>query len=525
MSDSDLVIPRSRKPWFLTFIGFLAAGGLIALPFLVGPAGKHEMPDLVRFFGHFHPVLLHLPIGVFVLITLQELGAIFSKPKAEPSSTSLFPLFFGVASAILAVLAGFSLYHGHSDEYGTSLVAERHLWGGLIFAVAAVVTFVLKAWSISQGVNAAFHRTLLFGSVGMMGFTSHDGASMTHGADYLTIYAPEPIRKFMGLSEKKKEDAQKTSDEPVKAPDPQSVYADLVAPIFERRCVQCHKESKSKGKFRMDTYELLVKGGKEGVGLVAGKSEESSVVIRMELPKDDEEHMPPEGKSPVEDHELAVIKWWIDHGADSKKTIADFVIPEPIKAAISKLAPAAAATGASEASHEKKNTTSQAEPKLPDEKLKSAVTSLSVDFPGALSFESQQSEFVSFTAVSIRANFDDAAFKKLAPVFSQLVTVDLSATKVTDQSVSQLVVAKSLRLIRLAETEITDATIDTLLKLPELESINLYGTKVTDAGISKLSTMPKLKRLYLWKTMVTPDAVKVLKEKLPSCEIITGISS
>jgi uncharacterized membrane protein len=522
MSDSDLVIPRSKKPWFLTFVGFLAAGGLIALPFLVGPAGKHEMPDLIRFFGHFHPVLLHLPIGVFVLITLQELGAIFSKPKVEPRSTSLFPLFFGVASAILAVLAGFSLYHGHSEEYGTSLVAERHLWGGLIFAVAAVVTFVLKAWSISRGVNSAFYRALLFASVGIMGFTSHDGASMTHGADYLTIYAPEPIRRFMGLPVKKKEDVKNSSNEPAKAAGQQLVYADLVAPIFERRCVQCHKESKSKGKFRMDTYELLVKGGKEGAGLVAGKSAESSIVIRMELPKDDEEHMPPEGKSPVEDSELAVIKWWIDHGADPQKAVTDFVIPEPIKAAISMLVPAAA-VGVSKAAQEGVNATSHAELKHPDEKLKSAVASLSEEFPGALSFESQQSELVSFTAVSIRANFDDTAFNKLTPVLSQLVTADLSATKVTDQSVSQLVVAKSLRLIRLSETEITDASINALLKLPELESINLYNTKVTDAGISKLSIMPKLKRLYLWKTMVTPDAIKVLKEKLPSCEIITGI--
>jgi hypothetical protein len=37
--------------------------------------------------------------------------------------------------------------------------------------------------------------------------------------------------------------------------------------------------------------------------------------------------------------------------------------------------------------------------------------------------------------------------------------------------------------------------------------------------------MPNLKRLYLWQTAVTPEAVKALKEKLPSCEIITGVDS
>jgi hypothetical protein len=58
-----------------------------------------------------------------------------------------------------------------------------------------------------------------------------------------------------------------------------------------------------------------------------------------------------------------------------------------------------------------------------------------------------------------------------------------------------------------------------------LESINLYGTKVTDAGVSKLSAMPNLRRLYLWQTAVTPGAIKILREKLPKCEIVAGIEA
>ena len=94
------------------------------------------MPDIVRFIGHFHPVLLHLPIGVFILIVLQELGAIFGRRHHEEvADTSMFPLFFGAASAVLAVIAGFLLFQGGS-EYAGNALAERHLWGGLIFAVA-----------------------------------------------------------------------------------------------------------------------------------------------------------------------------------------------------------------------------------------------------------------------------------------------------------------------------------------------------------------------------------------------------
>ena len=520
MADTDLRTIRRKKPWALTFFGLLAAGGLIAMPFLAGPPDSEKMPDIVRFIGHFHPVLLHLPIGVFVLIVIQEMGAIFGKrDHQQVANTSLFPLFFGAASAIVAVIAGFLLFQG-GEEYAGSALAERHLWGGLAFAVTAVITFILKAWAVALSSNPAFYRILLLGSVSVMSFASHDGATITHGEGYLSKFAPSMIRSLMGLG-KKEEGKKGEGAKPVssKNPNDQIVYTDIVAPIFERRCVQCHKESKVKGKLRMDTYELLMKGGKEGKEIEPGKSAESNLVKRITLPKDDDEHMPPEGKPAPDAGEVAIIKWWIDSGADAKKTISEFEVPAEIKAAIAKLVPAAA-LGTAESSTSPIHTSTD-----PDEALKSLVAGISKQYPGALSFESQQSSLLVFTAVSLRGNFDDEGFKKLAPAISQLVTLDLSATKVTDQAVAQLAVAKNLRLIRLSETGVTDACIDTLLKLPTLESINLYGTKVTDAGVSKLSAMPHLKRLYLWKTSVTPEALKALKEKLPGCEIITGIDA
>lgn len=510
MAESDQPIHPRRRPFALTFFGLLAIGGLVAMPILAGKPGEAEMPDIIRFFGHFHPVLLHLPIGVFTLILLQELGAIFGGRNRANAATSLFPMFFGAASAIVAVIAGFLLYHGHGDDYGGDALAERHLWGGLIFAVAAVFTFIVKAWTVGLAANPAWYRLLLFGSVGIMGFASHDGASITHGSDYLTKYAPASIRKMLGLEVEKPE-------APVKSAADQVVYADVIAPILERRCVSCHKEGKSKGKFRMDTYELLVKGGKEGPGIEPGKADESNILIRINLPEDDDEHMPPEGKPDVEVAEIAVLKWWLDSGADPKKKLADFEIPAEIKDALAKL-PAVTALDASTADgHATPAVETGADPAL-----KSAVASLSKEFPGALSFESQESALVSFTAVSLRGKLDDETFGKLGPVMSHLSTADLSATKITDKSVAALASASNLRLVRLSETGITDAAVDTLLKLPNLESINFYGTKVTDAGILKLGAMPKLKRLYLWRTSVTPEAVKAIKEKLPACEIITG---
>jgi uncharacterized membrane protein len=502
MADPVEPVTRVRRPWALTFFGLLAIAGLIAMPILAGAPDGEKMPDMVRFLGHFHPVLLHLPIGVFSLILFQELGLIFFRRGGERRETTLFPMFFGAASAILAVVAGFLLYHG--GGYEDNALADRHLWGGLIFAVIAVLTFVIKAWTAAVAGNQAFYRLLLFGSVAVMGFASHDGASITHGSSYLTDYAPAPIRKLLGLevNEKPKEEV-KNED--------QIVYADIVAPIFERRCVQCHKADKAKGRLRMDTFDLLVKGGKEGEGIIPGDADNSNIVIRMELEEDDDERMPPEGKPQVEPHELVIIKWWLDSGADPAKKLSEFEIPAPVQQALKQLAPFSAPAGA------------EAKPVAPGDDLKSLVAQLSNDFPGALGFESEESPNLTFTAVSLRGNLDDDGFKKIESVIPQLVTVDLSATKVTDATVALLSSAENLRLIRLAETGVTDVSLETLLKLQKLESINLYGTQVTDAGVRKLAGLTNLKRLFLWQTAVSPETIAILKEKLPGCEITTGI--
>ena len=502
--DLDAKPPSKALPWFLTITGLLTIVGLIAMPFLAGEPDGEKMPDMVRFLGRFHPVVLHLPIGIFSLILLQEMLGMFTREKTR---RTVLPIFIGAASAVVAVIAGFLLYHG--GGYEGSELAEDHLWSGLGFACAAVVTMIVKAWSLAPAASQAFYRVLLFGSVGVMGFASHGGASMTHGSDYLTKYAPDPIREAIGLEPKEKEEEIKA-----KPLEEQVAYADIVQPILNKRCVECHKKGKSKGKLRMDTFDMLVKGGKEGSAIEPGVAEDSNIVIRPELPMDDEEHMPPEGKKDIEEHELAVVKWWINEGADPKKTVGELKLTDEIRTAIGKLD---LGLGTGEAA------VAEAPSDQPSDDLRTTVTKLSADFPGGLTFESQSSANLTFTGVSLRKNLTDELFVKLDPILSKMVAVDLSATSVTDASIAKLAAAKDLRMVRLSETGITDASMDTLAKLTKLESVNLYGTKVTDAGVKKLAALPNLKRLYLWQTTVTPAAIEEIKKALPAVEIVTGV--
>ena len=494
------------RPLTITIFGLLIISILIAMPFLVGEPNAEKIPDIVRFFGRFHPVVLHLPIGIFSLIMIQELLAMFTRYKPQPT---IIPIFIGAGSAVVAVLFGFFLYIGGGYEMGELL--QDHLWGGIFFASAAVLTLIVRSWPLPLKFSTIIYRGMIFGSVGMMSYASHDGASITHGKDYLFEYAPDPLREILGHEPKELKVVA-----PVKSLEEQIVYVDMVQPILNKRCVECHKESKSKGKFRMDSYELLVKGGKEGDGIVPGKAIDSNIVYRCELPEDDDEHMPPESKTPIEDHELAVIKWWIDSGADPVKTVAQLDLTEEIRAAISKLDLSVDLVAG-------KSGSAAPVADVPSDELLKAISALAKDFPGGLTFESQVSSRLTFTAVSLRNNLNDQVFAKLKSVIPNMVAMDLSSTAITDDSVKLLATAKDLRMIRLSETKISDAALDTLAGLKNLESINLYGTRVSDAGVEKLKSLTHLKRLYLWQTDVSEGMITKLKEALPELEIMTGI--
>src|SRR5690606_15733263 len=182
MSESETPRRGVTGAVILTLIGLLVIASLGVLPFWAGPPPEEGLPDLVKFFGRFHPVVLHLPIGMLLLVLLLETGRLFSRKKSGAST--LIAMFFAAASAVVATLLGFLLYYSMPD-YNKEL-AERHLYGGIIFACGTVAAFIVKLWvDVAGGRGAFLYWLLLLGSTGVMGFASHDGASLTHGKDYL----------------------------------------------------------------------------------------------------------------------------------------------------------------------------------------------------------------------------------------------------------------------------------------------------------------------------------------------------
>lgn len=99
-------------------------------------------------------------------------------------------------------------------------------------------------------------------------------------------------------------------------------FASHVLPIFQERCVECHRAPfdkngrtiKPKAGLQLDSYEMALKGNLDGPSIVPGNSAESYLVELISLTEDDADVMPPKG-GPLSPEQIDVVKRWIDEGA------------------------------------------------------------------------------------------------------------------------------------------------------------------------------------------------------------------
>ena len=267
-------------------------------------------------------MLVHLPIGMLVALAVLEFAAWFPRFKNANASAG-FILALATPLAVVTAICGWLLSLG--GGYDDNLLAW-HKWLGTGTAAGCV----LAAFLFFRGKLNAY-RVSLFVTVALLSVTGHLGGSLTHGSDYLTRYAPWPLKQMLGGADEKK------SAGAVSVKDPQAlpVFAGVIAPIFENKCVSCHGSAKSKGGLRLDSFAALMKGGEDGIVLKPGDAAHSPVLQRALLPADDDDHMPPHGKPQLTAGETALLKWWIDAGAAESKTVAELQPPADILQIIS----------------------------------------------------------------------------------------------------------------------------------------------------------------------------------------------
>ncbi len=152
-----------------------------------------------------------------------------------------------------------------------------------------------------------------------------DGARTILGAT-LGGAAPAPSQVAVGVATMMPTAPASSSSAPAAAAAPTAdgklAYHDVIAPLLSSACGKCHSASKQKGKLRVDSIAALTSGGKSGAGIVPGTSQ-GSVLSRLRLPSDDDKHMPPKEEPQPSSAQIAMLAFWITHGADDKQPASE----------------------------------------------------------------------------------------------------------------------------------------------------------------------------------------------------------
>lgn len=85
-----------------------------------------------------------------------------------------------------------------------------------------------------------------------------------------------------------------------------------IRPILARHCYACHTQA-ALGGLRLDSKEAILRGGKSGAALVAGKAEQSLLLRAVRQSDATVKAMPPTGK--LSEAEISLLRDWIDKGA------------------------------------------------------------------------------------------------------------------------------------------------------------------------------------------------------------------
>jgi hypothetical protein len=356
-----------------------------------------------------------------------------------------------------------------------------HQWFGLGLAATCLLAAVIQ-----QTRRVMLYRVVLMGAALVSVPTGHFGASLTHGETFLTEpFAPKKV--YPRSNEKSVGEASAASE-----------YALVIAPIFKERCIGCHGAEKSKGKLRLDSPDWIAAGGENGAVFVAGKPDQSEIIIRAGSPLDDDEHMPPKSKPQLTKDEVAALRAWIQRGGS-------FFEPAPGPTSTKKLG--AASSGSD----------SRGGPPAADAAALAALAEALIHVQPHAAGEA----LLDVDCAAVASTLDDEAVRRLlTPIRYQIVDLSLARTRITDATVTLLAGMPALRRLNLSSTAISDAGIAGIASLPGIEELVIAQTQVSD--IEGLKVMQGLRRLYCWGAKLSPEKISALAAARPKLEINAG---
>ncbi|WP_299762511.1 FN3 associated domain-containing protein [uncultured Dokdonia sp.] len=453
---------ESSQAYKSIFLIILTVFGVMTLYTL----NTEEAPRFILFFGRFHPLLLHLPIGALVVTFFIDITSRFQ--KKYPTSIIRNLLGFTAVFAIITCFFGYflSLEGGYQEE-----TLDLHFYTGIATTLLTSGLFLIS--NTSKPKTQKWFLPLFIATLILISIAGHYGSVLTHGDNFLTEYARVPEK-------------EKT----IEVVDSLRMYDHVVAKILDDTCIQCHNASKQKGELSLLTKESILKGGVSGANVIEGNASQSLLYTRLLLPISNEEHMPPEGKAQLTKDEIWLLQHWIDQGLDFEGYATRGMENDTLRKKLKKylvfneviipIAPVDAIEEVKEAGFR--------------------VLEL-VPGKGALNVK------------LLNSSPTKEAIETLSLLEEQIVELDLNTSEITDEMTAVFKDFKNLKSLRLDNTNITDAAIKNIKKLAHLEVLNIYNTAISNDGLTELVNTIQPKQVYAWQTQVDKETADRLAQQ------------
>jgi hypothetical protein len=279
---------------------------------------------------------------------------------------------------------------------------------------------------------------------------------------------------------------------------PSNFFATKIKPMIDSKCVDCHGSTKQKGDLRLDSVAAIKKGAGHPV-VVAGDLELSSFYQRLITP-DQEDLMPPPDKGgPLAPNVIAMVKAWIEAGAD----FGDGVVATG--------QPPAVVRPGGVLEEEKSKAVPPPPAAIVDQLVQGGAVIRAMSANGAL--------------LDINLTHYEAGpvnLADLSPIAKNILALDLSRTRLKDADLAPLAGMTNLVRLELKRNTITDAGLVHVQGLVELETLNLFDTQVTDAGLAQLAGLKRLQKVFVFNTKVTASGAAALQKAIPGVVVNLG---
>jgi uncharacterized membrane protein len=449
--------------------------------------------DLTQFLGRLHPLLVHLPIGFILLALIFELKRF--RGKGSNFNFLQITWFIAFLSSLFSALMGWLLaQNGHYID--TELTP--HQYTGILLVLFSCVGWILRIKNIR--LPSFFSQINNFIVLALLIIVGHLGGSLTHGSDYLTKYAPD----FIKLKFEKQKNYKTFEELPL---DSVFVFKELVQPLLNEKCIACHNNEISRGGLNMSTVEGIQKGGKSGAAFTGQNLNKSLIFKRISYSQENEKFMPPTGV-PFSFHEIQLIQWWIQEGANYTAALSEFAFTPDIKALLLKQYGL-------------------------DTRAKSWVEKVKLDpLPDSVFIALENANF-SWRTLSQSNPLLDVRFQgdklstealSLLETYAPYITwLNLSGCEVKDSDLKVIAKLKNLTRLNLQQNPIRARDLVSLKTLTHIEILNLHSTLVNQDVFEVLKAIPSLKKVFLWNTRVSANAVLKNKAAFPQTEFISEL--